>query len=427
MKIIKLPELHNGQKRVLKSIEEAGALYNVIRSGRQFGKSFLLTSLLIYYSYNKPHYHLPNGTKKTCVNLYTSITIKQAKKVFRETARIIKQFDKSVYINKTEMLIVLSNNVEIHFLGVNDSDNIRGMSVAYMFCDEFAFYKPETWSKVLSKMLTVSGQKAFISSTPNGKHNEFYKLDLLGYSSNPMYHSVKATYKENEHANLNIVEDAKLTTPPDIFEQEYLAEFIESGGEVFKNVKRVCTIKQFEKPIPGKRYFGGVDFGVSDNTVLTILDENRRVVLVFCINGLGCPVPGEEWLYICDQLIPIIQEYHCTLYAESNGVGQTPVQILKSKHPETLKFVTSPKTKKEIIEELIRSINTNEITLLDEEFYPQQFNELASYIIKGDKYTAPAGLHDDHVMSLCFANWCYKKYRHTSEFIVIPYSNPNRY
>jgi hypothetical protein len=34
------------------------------------------------------------------------------------------------------------------------------------------------------------------------------------------------------------IDDARLTLPPNIFKQEYLAEFLDSGGEVFTNISR---------------------------------------------------------------------------------------------------------------------------------------------------------------------------------------------
>lgn len=419
--VVNLPKLHPGQKRIWNEIEEADKMFNIIRCSRQWGKSYIITSLLIYYSYMHPRYTLSDGTIKTCKNLFVSPTVSQVKIVFKQIVKMLKQFDKNIYVNQSDIYIRLSNGVELYFKGVDKPDNIRGIDVSYMFCDEAAFYKNGTWSDILSKMLTVAGRKAFLVSTPKGKHNEFYNMDMQGISGNKLYCSTYGTWEENPYANITLIKDAELSSPEHSFKQEYGAEYIDDGGEVFRNIERVSTVKQFHPFIKGMTYFAGVDFGrKNDSTVLTILNNRREVVYVLSQKG-------GEWTVMLDNIVDKLKEYNPITLAESNGIGDMPFQILRSKHSKVIEHITTQKSKKTIIEGLIKSINLQDIKLLDKKFYPAMFNELSSYQMIGDKYSAPEGLHDDHVMSLAIANYTFDKYKSSGDFIIDKYTNENRY
>ena len=59
---------------------------------------------------------------------------------------------------------------------------------------------------------------------------------------------------------------------------DYLAEFIEGAGQVFRNV-RESAVLQPAAPVPGEDYCAGLDLArVNDYTVLVVMDSKRRVV-----------------------------------------------------------------------------------------------------------------------------------------------------
>jgi hypothetical protein len=64
----------------------------------------------------------------------------------------------------------------------------------------------------------------------------------------------------------------KGTTPELIFRQEYLAEFIEGGGEVFQDVRDVLG-ETLKEPVATHSYVAGVDLAkYQDFTVIMIAD-----------------------------------------------------------------------------------------------------------------------------------------------------------
>ena len=84
---------------------------------------------------------------------------------------------------------------------------------------------------------------------------------------------------------------------------------------------------------------------------------------------------------------------------------------MKKQWADTHPFVTSNKSKKEIIEGLILDINENNVVLPSEELFPPMLFELRNYEYqyspktRAVTYNAPSGLHDDTVISICLVNY----------------------
>ena len=71
-----------------------------------------------------------------------------------------------------------------------------------------------------------------------------------------------------------------------MFDQEYLAKFIDSGGEVFANLDR-CTVDQWPQ-VRGKVYCG-IDLAKQeDYTVATFMDADGKVIEIYRANA-------QEW------------------------------------------------------------------------------------------------------------------------------------
>jgi len=88
---------------------------------------------------------------------------------------------------------------------------------------------------------------------------------------------------------------ARETLPERAFAQEYLAEFTDAVGAVFRNVRACATATRQTEAIPGHRYIFGADWGrVNYATCLAVIDATisalvEDVTIVVGVGGVDNP------------------------------------------------------------------------------------------------------------------------------------------
>ena len=80
--------------------------------------------------------------------------------------------------------------------------------------------------------------------------------------------------------------------PEIIFRQEYMAEFVDSEGAVFRRIMEAAVLEPLEAPLPNRQYIAGVDVAAAvDYTVVTILDvASKDMVYMDRFNRVDYPV-----------------------------------------------------------------------------------------------------------------------------------------
>jgi phage FluMu gp28-like protein len=172
-------------------------------------------------------------------------------------------------INKGDLIIEFDTKSSIQFYSADAYDSIRGETFDALICDEFAFFRPEAWNEVLKATVLVRGKKVLILSTPKGK-NQFYNLfNLAEHNSN--YISFRGSSYDNPFIDPEEIREAERNLPDHVFKQEYLAEFLDNGSSVFRNIQE-CV----KTSVNTSSLYAGIDLGRSDDyTVLTIVDSNN--------------------------------------------------------------------------------------------------------------------------------------------------------
>jgi len=321
---------------------------------------------------------------------WVSPIYKQCKKVFDE---MVLAFADSNLIksNASDLVITLPNGSTIQFFSAERYDNIRGFTFDYLVCDEFAFMAEQAWSEVLRATVLVKGKKVLLISTPKGK-NHFYNLFNLD-GVNPQYKSFKMTSYDGL-ATKDEIDGAKLTLPENIFKQEYLAEFVDNGSGVFKEL----TIN--ETPQETERYYAGVDLGRADDySVLTILNENGQ--MVYCERWRH-----ESWQKIVNNIASDLMRFKATAYIEVNSIGDAIFEQIKAQYSKIEPFYTTSKSKMDAIESLQVAIQNKEFNILDKEWLKKEFDIFTyeyNHKTRSVRYSAPQGFHDDGVMSCAIA------------------------
>jgi len=323
---------------------------------------------------------------------WVSPIYKQCKKVFDE---IDNAFASNQFVfkhkNKTDLTFTSHNNTSINFYSAERYDNIRGETFDYLILDEFAFMDSEAWSEVLRATVLVRGKKVLFLSTPKGK-NHFHRLHSLG-GTNPQYKSFNMTSYDNPIINPTEIDDAKATLPEHVFRQEYLAEFVDGGSGLFLNPTTIT------KGDITNRMYAGLDIGRADDyTVLSVFNERGEMVFIDRWNNA-------MWNVIVDKVVQRINEFKCHTYVEVNGVGDPIFEQVKQKVNDSnliQPFVTTSKSKQDIIEQLVVANQNKEVKFLDIEWLLKEL-DLFTYDYnpktKSVKYSAPSGFHDDGVMA----------------------------
>ena len=384
---------HKNQEKIHQAINNGHQKYYILNIGRQFGKTLLAANQLLYWALNN------KGAK--CA--WVSPVYKQSKKVFQE---VYKAFAKrqEIYktVNQSDLLLEYVTGSTIQFFSAERYDNIRGFTFDYLVCDEFAFMDEKAWTEVLRATVLVKGKKVLLISTPKGK-NHFYQLHQLdGY--NLQYKAFTMTSYDNPLIVPSEIDDAKATLPDHVFRQEYMAEFIDGGVSLFNNL----TINN--SPEPTTRYFAGIDVGRADDyTVLTILNEHGHMIL--CERWRQT-----EWNNIVKAISNILQDYRPETLIEVNSIGDAVYEMLSNVNPTIYidPFVTTSKSKQDIIENLMVANQEKTLSILGHEWlikelevFTYQYNPKSRTL----KYSAPSGFHDDGVMSLAIAYQALKQYK----------------
>jgi len=374
---------HENQRVLHDAIRNDPAKYYVFNIGRQFGKTMLCVNQMLDWAINQPG----------CNIAWVTPIYKQSKKVFREFEKATEKSGLFTY-NKSD-LIIEGFGSTIEFFSAENADGIRGNTFHYLVCDEYDFIKPNVWEEVLQPTVLVKGKKVVFISTPKGK-KAMFKLKQTAHIDD-RYRYFQFTSYDNPMIDPREIDAIKRTIPDHIFRQEYLAEFVDNAGGIFKHVRDAIA------PMGALgSHYGGLDIGRADDyTVLTI--ENKKGEEIHVERWRH-----DEWSNIIDKVANVIKKYKAHTYVEVNNQGDVFYEMLKKKCGNLVQpFTTTTKTKPIMIEDLAVAFEQKEVTILNNEW---QIDELEAFTYVYDpkrrtvKYSAPEGIHDDYVMSKALCN-----------------------
>lgn len=396
---------HPDQRRVINQIE-GDVKYVILTTGRQWGKTLLGINMLLKWSLQTSN----------SMNMWCSPVYSQCKKVFEQMTKAIAGTPVVQSINKSNLEIHFTNGSKVIFRSAEREDTMRGYTLDYLVIDEAAFIRDDVWSQVLRQTVLVKGKKVLFISTPRGK-NFLYGLHLKGLAGDENYLSLQGTSYDTPYISVNEIEEAKNSLPADIFRQEIMAEFIDTGGEVFTDIDKYCVLENWQEPFNSK-YFCGIDFGrQNDYTVLTIFDENGNLVYLYRERQ-------KSWGDIIDDIVRILHKYNPQVQCEVNSIGDVLYEQLKKKYPRVQPFQTTSASKQNIIEDLLYALNEGQLRLASKNLCPELSVELKSFTYEYSprtrqiKYGALSGAHDDIIMSLSIAFNTYKSRATKGQYFI---------
>jgi hypothetical protein len=190
-------------------------------------------------------------------------------------------------------------------------------------------------------------------------------------------------------------------TPERIFKQEYLAEFLEDEGAVFRKVEERAKASPQDKPIEGHRYTFGVDWARdNDFTAIAVIDATiREMVHLERFNEISWSLQRGRLSALAAFWQPEV------IWAEANSIGGPNIEALQAEGLPVQSFTTTASSKGPLVESLALALEKGEIAILND---PVLVGELLAYSMERLPsgrwiYSAPAGLHDDTVIALALA------------------------
>jgi len=219
-------KLHAKQREVFMS----DARYKVCAAGRRAGKSYLSAVILLIEALKEENrYGIPLRGKEVW---YVAPTYQQARDIIWGVLKDLGQgVIQTVHENTSTMTLI--NGRTIKLKGSDRPDTLRGVSLAYVVLDEYAFMKPEVWDMIIQPALSDSRGDALFIGTPSGK-NHFYDLWMEGAADDEdMWESFHFNSLDNPLISSEELEMARVKMSADAFRQEFEASFEAAGGGAF--------------------------------------------------------------------------------------------------------------------------------------------------------------------------------------------------
>jgi hypothetical protein len=223
---VQVPTFHRAQAKLRMLMRQQR--YVVARCGRRWGKNVLGESVAIEDAANGRYvgWFAPENRRAS-----------ESFNIIRETLSPIEKSGTS----KTEHVIRTITGGRVDFWSLEDENAGRGRKYHRIVIDEAAFTKPKSvdiWTKSIRPTLLDYGGKALIMSNTNGIDPDNF---LYAICHDPSYGFVQfhAPTRSNPFLPREEVAALQRDNLPLVYQQEYLAEFVDWSGAAFFSMEKL--------------------------------------------------------------------------------------------------------------------------------------------------------------------------------------------
>jgi hypothetical protein len=366
-------------------VADSKARYKVLAAGRRWGKSRLGSALCVAEG-------LHGGRAWWVAPSY---------KVAAVGWRMIRRLGSGVpgvNIRRVDRMLELPGGGEVQVRSADDPDSLRGEGLDLVVLDECAFMKQAAWEEALRPALSDRQGDAVFISTPKGR-NWFWRLWQRGIAQEHGFEAWQLPTGDNPYIPPDEIEAARLSLPELIFEQEYLAIFLENEGAVFRNIRQ-CMHAGITEPKDHKEHYKtmGVDWGrQNDFTALSVGCADCRLELAIDrFNQI-------DYHFQRQRLRVLAEKWEVTdILAEQNSMGDPIITEMQMEGLPVRPFETTTTSKPPLIKHLSLVLEKEEMQFINNPVWTgelEAYEQVISPITGRSRFSAPEGMNDDTVMA----------------------------
>jgi len=215
--------LHNKQKAIIKS----NSRFKVIRAGRRSGKSTLEIEDMLFFAMNKKGRNV----------FYIAPTQRQARSIIWEALKSRLEGIGEINESRLELKVPTQDGGYsfIFIAGWENRENFRGMKAHKEVFDEVDTMKDFFigFQEIFRPALTDTRGCATFIGTPKSENPNLRRLEKMAESDND-YEAFHFTTYDNPHIPKEEIKKAKQELDPDTYKQEFLAEYLDNAGSLFR-------------------------------------------------------------------------------------------------------------------------------------------------------------------------------------------------
>ena len=338
-----------------------------------------------------------------------SPTYKMLIEMWREAVRTFAPITARRSVQERRLEYVTGGMLE--FWSLDNPDVARGRKYRRIIVDEAAMVPSllDAWQYAIRPTLADYNGDAWFLSTPKGR-NGFWHLWQRGVDgASPDWRSWQMPSSVNPRLALAEIEEMRATLPESVYRQEIEAAFLEDGGSVYRNIAACLTAPTDTTPDAhaGHTLVMGADWArESDFTCFS----------VGCVQ-CRCEVARDRFNQVdyhvqVARLQALAERWHVSsILTELNSIG-TPVFEMLQRHSGLLcavvGFTTTAQTKPQLIENMALAFERGEWAWQADPVWTAEleaYERTVSPTTGRSSYSAPAGGHDDTVISRALMLW----------------------
>lgn len=317
--------------------------------------------------------------------------------------------------NLSRMEVSFPGGGRVLFRSLDDPDNARSKTAWGFVMDEAAFCHPRAYTEVILPILADTGGWALLLSTPHGRNwfwQEWMRAkdmpDAQAWSVPTLGVAVEdgelvRRRHPMENPDFPFDEAVRLwrSLPERTFRQEFLAEFLEETGGVFRRVRDAALAIPQTQALLGHQYAIGADWGKhEDFTVFAVVDlTTRSCVALERLREIDYMVQIQTLQGLAARFKPR------RIIAERNAAGEPLVEHLLRLGLPVHAYQATNEAKRAVIEALELAFQRSDIRIIPDETLCSELEAFQREQLPSGlfRYNAPAGQHDDCVIALALA------------------------
>jgi hypothetical protein len=386
-----------------------------LNMGRRFGKTTLGEKFLWQGLFAGEDFFGPPTVRMT------ADTEEHARKIWDRFIRHLLNTDLKGFLdvyNRDRELVTLKNGATAQLLSGNNPDTLAGDGVTLWIIDEMQAteFSQAAWDSLFPSISERNGVIIPLGVAQNS--GPFRSVSFWGKdNAYPEFYTMNMPTRANPFVPQRMIDFALRTLGPTRFAQLYLAKWVGELGQLFRNVRGNLNHKPYtqhekgwyfsEPPLLGREYVYGIDLGnLSDWTVVSIWRPNGELVAWDRFNEI-------DWELQKHRARELVLHYGLgkldapSGMVDSTGVGEPIYDDLVRMGLNVQAYQIGTNVKKRVlVDDWVIRMGAGHASYPEIPEMIQEHENFEATKTPGGvvQYGAPAGLHDDWVLSAALAN-----------------------